>query len=157
MLIGVTAAAAAWLASIQPSPARWLLVWVVELALAGVIAVGMSARKAHALGVPMRSYAGRKLILAFTPPMVAGGLLTAAMVVQGDLGLVPGIWLALYGTGVMAAGTYSVRVVPMMGAAFIVLSAVALLAPINGDLLLGLGLGGLHLLFGLIIWRGYGG
>jgi hypothetical protein len=157
ILMGVTSVGAAWLASVQPTPWRWLLVWVVELVVAGALAVGLTARKAHAMGVPMRSYAGRKLILAFTPPMVVGGLLTAAAFASADYGLVPGIWLALYGTGVMAGGAYSVRVVPMMGAAFIALSAVALLAPVNGDLLLGLGLGGLHVLFGTVIWRRYGG
>ncbi|NIP81295.1 MAG: hypothetical protein GWM90_19605, partial [Gemmatimonadetes bacterium] len=57
MLIGVTAVVAAWLASLQPTPERWLGVWMVELVVAGVIAVGMSARKAHAQGERMRSYA----------------------------------------------------------------------------------------------------
>lgn len=157
VLIGVTAVVAAWLASLQPTPERWLGVWMVELVVAGVIAVGMSARKAHAQGERMRSYAGRKLLLAFAPPMLVGGLLTAAAYLAGELGLIPGIWLALYGTGVMTAGAYSVRVIPLMGAAFIALSAVGLLTPVSGDLLLALGLGGLHVGFGALIWRRYGG
>lgn len=165
VLIGLTAAGAAGLASVQSTPVAWLLVWLGELVLAGVLAVGMTARKARAQGVPMRSHAGRKLVLAFTPPMLVGGLLTGA--VFGGAGaveaaglvpeLVPGIWLGLYGAGVMTAGAYSVRVVPLMGAAFIGLAAVALLTPASGDLLLGLGLGGLHVLFGLVIWRNHGG
>lgn len=157
ILMGATSLGAAWLASVQPTPVRWLAIWLAELLLAGVIAVGLTRRKAHTMGVPMRSYAGRKLVLAFTPPMAVGGLLTAAAYAAGQHGLVPGIWLALYGTGVMAGGAYSVRVIPLMGAAFIGLSAIALLLPVNGDLLLGLGLGGLHLLFGLVIWRRHGG
>lgn len=157
VLIGLTALGAAWLAATRPTTAGWLAVWMVELALAGVIAVGMSARKAHAQGERMRSYAGRKLVLAFAPPMLVGGLLTAAAYLAGDVALVPGIWLGLYGTGVMTAGAYSVRVIPLMGAAFIALSAVALLTAVPGDLLLALGLGGLHLVFGGIIWRRYGG
>lgn len=157
VLIGLTAVAAAWLASVQGSPAGWLGVWMVELIVAGAIAVGMSARKAHAQGEQMRSYAGRKLLLAFAPPMVVGGLLTAAAYQAGDYGLIPGIWLALYGTGVMTGGAYSVRVIPLMGASFIALSAVALLTPADGDLLLALGLGGLHVVFGGIVWRRYGG
>ncbi len=89
--------------------------------------------------------------------MVVGGLLTAAAYLAGELVLIPGIWLALYGTGVMTAGAYSVRVIPLMGAAFIALSAVGLLTPVSGDLLLALGLGGLHVGFGALIWRRYGG
>lgn len=157
VLIGLTALVAAWLAAAQPTPDRWLAVWMVELVLAGVLAVGMSRRKARSQGERLRSYAGRKLLLAFLPPMAVGGLLTVAAWGAGDYHLVPGIWLALYGTGVVTAGAFSVRVIPLMGTAFIGLSAVALLTSLSGDLLLALGLGGLHVVFGAIIWRRYGG
>lgn len=157
VLVGVTAAVAAAAAAAQPTGSRWLAVWLVELAVAGLVAVGMTARKARAQGVSLRSHSGRKLVLAFTPPMVVGALLTAAAYQAADLALLPGVWLALYGAGVMTGGAYSVRVVPIMGAAFIALGGVALLAPVSGDLLLGLGLGGLHVLFGLIVWRRHGG
>lgn len=157
VLLGATAIGAAWLAAGQETPAAWLGVWLAELCLAGVIAVVMTVRKARAQGVPVRSHAGRKLVLAFTPPMAVGGLLTVAAYTAGHHGLIPGIWLGLYGAGVMTAGAYSVRVVPLMGGAFIALSAVGLLTPVPGDVLLALGLGGLHVLFGLIIWRYHGG
>ena len=157
ILVGVTATGAAWLASLQPSPGAWLAVWMVELGLAAVIAVGTTAWKARSQDVAMRSHAARKLILAFTPPMVVGGLLTVAAFASGERSLVPGIWLGLYGAGVMTGGAYSVRVIPIMGAALIGLATVALLAPVPGDLLLALGLGGLHVIFGLVIWRRYGG
>jgi hypothetical protein len=157
VLMGLTALAAAWVAAGQATPEGWLAVWTVELLVAGVIAVGLTARKAHAQGERMRSYAGRKLVLAFAPPMVAGGLLTGAAYLAGEMGLIPGIWLALYGAGVMTGGAYSVRAIPLMGASFIALSAVALLTPVDGDLLLALGLGGLLVVYGGIIWRRYGG
>lgn len=157
VVIGLTAGAAAWLASVQATPAAWLGVWLAELVVAAVIAMGSTVRKAHAEGVPMRSHAGRKLVLAFAPPMLVGGLLTAAAYPSGDYGLVAGIWLGLYGAGVMTAGAYSVRIVPLMGAAFIALAAVALLTPLSSNLLLALGLGGLHVVFGLVIWRRHGG
>lgn len=157
VLVGLTAAGAAVLAAAQPTPGRWLAVWVAELALAGVISVGMTARKARALGVPLRNHTGRKLLLAFSPPMVVGALLTAAAFLSADFELIPGIWLALYGAAVMTGGAYSVRAIPAMGAAFIAVGAVALLAPGTGDLLLGLGMGGLHAAFGLVIWSRYGG
>lgn len=57
----------------------------------------------------------------------------------------------------MTAGAHSVRAIPVMGAALIALAAVALLVPAAGDLLLGIGLGGLHVVFGVLIWRRYGG
>lgn len=157
ILMGLTAGVAAWIAALQATPVGWLSVWLVELVVAGGLAVGMTARKARAEGVSIRSHAGRKLILAFLPPMVMGGLLTAAAFSAGDYALIPGTWLGLYGAGVMTGGAHSVRIVPLMGAAFVACSAVALLTPVPGDLLLGAGMGGLHVLFGAIIWRRYGG
>lgn len=157
ILIGLTAVGAALVAALQGTPEAWLAVWVAELLLASVIGVGLTARKARAQGERMRSYAGRKLVLAFSPPMAVGGLLTVAAFAADAHALIPGVWLALYGAGVMTGGAYSVRVVPLMGASFIAMGALALLTPIPGDLALALGMGGLHVLFGLVIWRRYGG
>ena len=155
--VGVTAIAAAWLASRQASPGAWLLVWMLELPLAATLAVGLTARKARSQGGSLGFHMGRRLLLAFSPPMAVGALLTAALYLGGEVGLLPGVWLGLYGAGVMTGGAYSVRVIPVMGAAFIALAGVALLTTLPGDLLLGLGFGGLHVVFGLIVWSRYGG
>ena len=157
VVVGLTAIAATLIASGQPTQERWFAVWVAELLLAGMLSVGMTARKARALGVPLRSHTGRKLILAFSPPMAVGAVLTLAMWLSDSYGLLPGIWLSLYGAGVMTGGAYSVRAIPLMGAAFIGLGTLALLAPSMGDVLLGVGLGGLHIIFGVLVWRRYGG
>lgn len=154
---GVTAIVAARLASIQTSPEAWLLVWMLELALATAVVLGLTARKARSQGDSLWSHTGRKLLFAFSPPMAAGALLTASLYLSGGFGLLPGVWLALYGAGVMTGGAYSVRAIPIMGAAFIALAAVAMLTAVPGDLALGLGFGGLHIVFGLIVWRRYGG
>jgi len=157
-LIGVSALAAAVLAAAQPGFSRWLGVWLAEAALALALGGWALGRKAATAGVPLSTGPGRRFALAFAPPMVAGGLLTFALARGGLHAAIPGTWLLLYGTGVVAAGAFSVRVVPLLGVSFIMLGAVALLGPAGwGNALLAAGFGGLHLAFGLVIARKYGG
>jgi len=102
----------------------------------------------RALKVPLLSGPGRKVAFSLAPPMFVGVLLTVALYRGGSLSLIPGMWLLLYGTGVVTGGMFSVRVVPVMGFCFMLLGAVALFCPAAwGDLFMAAGFGGLHLLF----------
>lgn len=157
LIAGGSSVIAAWLSSRQISPAGWLTVWMIELVLAANVMLVLTAIKASAQGRPLWTGNGIKVLGAFAPAMIAGGLLTLALFLQGSVELLPGIWLSLYGAAVMTAGTHSVRIIPVMGAVFMGFGAVALLFPLAGNLMLGLGMGGLHLIFGAIVWRQYGG
>lgn len=156
--IGCTALVAAVVAAMQPDPTRWIGVWSIEALLALAIGGWTVARKAYAAGMPILSGPGHKLALSLAPPLLAGAMLTAVLFEAGLLWPLPGMWLLLYGTGVIAAGAFSVRIVPVMGLTFMMLGMFTLLAPVNwGDALMGFGFGGLHIIFGLLIaWR-YGG
>jgi hypothetical protein len=158
VFMGATAIAAAWIAASQPSTARWFAVWLGEAVLAMLIGMAAAGRKAAHFRVPLFSAPGRKFVAAFVPSMSAGALLTAVLFQAGVIRVLPGMWLLLYGAGVMAAGAASVRIVPLMGACFMAIGAVALLAPAAwGNGLLAAGFGGLHILFGVIISVRYGG
>lgn len=154
---GITALVASWLASIQPDPERWLLVWMGELALATVIASAFTWKKTRQLGLSMRLSTTRKLLSAFLPAMLVGGLLSLVFYQEQLIPLLPGIWLSLYGAAVITAGAWSVRILPAMGVVFMLLGAVALLTSVSADWLMAVGFGGLHIVFGTLIWRRYGG
>jgi hypothetical protein len=158
MMMGATALVAAGLAALQPTPGAWLAVWLAEAVLAVGIGGIALVRKARSLGVPLRSGAGRRYVLSLLPPMVAGALLTAALWLAGAVTLLPGLWLLLYGTGTITGGAFSVRLIPVMGVCFMALGTAALFAPFAwGNGLLAAGFGGLHLGFGWIIAKHYGG
>ena len=156
--MGGTALVAAWIASGQPTVERWMVVWVVEATVAVGIGAMAIRRKANRADLPILSGAGRKFVLSFLPPALAGVVLTVALWQAGADALLPGAWLLLYGAAVVTAGTFSVEIVPVTGVCFMVLGGLALLwAPAAGDASMALGFGGLHILFGTVIARKYGG
>ena len=156
--VGVTGCLAALLASRQPTPGRWLLVWLGTAVVATLVAAGTLTLKARRARVPLSTGPGRKFLLSFLPPVGAAVALTAALYAHGAAALLPGLWLLSYGAAVVTAGTFSVRVVPLMGTAFMGLGALALATPAAwGDAWMAAGFGGLHLGFGLLIARRHGG
>ncbi|HTY06675.1 MAG TPA: hypothetical protein VMC86_09175 [Gemmatimonadales bacterium] len=156
--VGVTALPAAWLAHRSPTVLGWLSVWLAEAAVALAIGGITMVRKARAVRDPVVSGPGRRVLLHFLPAFGSAAVLTGAIVLAGAPALLPGLWLLLYGTGVVAAGAFSVRPVPLMGICFLVLGTAALFTPPAwGDAWMAAGFGGLHLGFGAVIARSYGG
>lgn len=153
--IGTIAAVAAGL---QTGTRGWLATWLIAAAFAGAVGAASMYLKARRAGMSIATGPGRKFALALSPALVAAVPLTIVLLQTGSEALVAGVWLLLYGASVVAGGVFSVRPVPAMGACFMGLGAVALFAPaFYGDILLGLGFGGLHVTFGLWIARNHGG
>lgn len=157
-VIGITALFAALVASQQKTFAEWLAVWLVEAVVSLAIAGWTMYRKAHASDTSLLSQPGRKLIINLSPPMFVGALLTIVFYRAGLTGLLPGLWLLLYGTGVVTGGAFSVRPVPVMGLCFMFVGAGAMFCPEAwGDAFMAAGFGLLHVIFGFHIARNYGG
>ncbi|HUQ50003.1 MAG TPA: hypothetical protein VM056_04745 [Terriglobales bacterium] len=156
--IGVTALAAAWAASQQPTQERWLLVWVAEAVLALGLAAWSIGHKLQRANQSLVTGPARKVALSFTPPMLVGALLTWVMYDMGAIPMIHAMWLLLYGTGVMTAGAFSVSVVPVMGSCIFALGALSIFAPASwANLEMALGFGVVHIIFGSIIARRHGG
>lgn len=158
LAMGAIALSAAWFASGTESALTWLGIWVGAAVLSFSVAILAMARKSRLEGVPLLTGPARRFAWSVTPPLAAGGALTVALAQAGLTELLPGTWLLLYGTSVVTGGSHSVRPVPLMGAAFMLLGAAALLSPAGwGDAYMAAGFGGLHIVFGTVIWRKHGG
>ena len=156
--IGVTALVAAFLAAYQPTNRGWLVTWLVEAMISLLIAGWSMDRKARATQTPLLSGPGRKVAFSLSPPMIVGALLTVVLFRAGLTNAIAPMWLLLYGTGVVTGGMFSVSVVPVMGICFMVLGAVGLFTPAAwSNWLMAAGFGGLHIIFGTVIARKYGG
>jgi len=158
MLMGVSALGAAMLAASQTRLENWLAVWVAEAIFAVLIGAASAARKARVVKASLLSGPGRKFALGLAPSIFVAALLTGVLYRAGLYAVIPGIWLLLYGTGILSAGAFSVPVVPAMGVCFVALGAVAVFCPPEwSDWFLAAGFGGLHLIFGARIAARYGG
>lgn len=158
VLIGLTALVAAVLAERIGGAHRWMVVWGWELPLALFIGGVAMKRKAREADLKLLTGPGRKFVLSLAPPLIAGALISFALARVDSLDVLPGIWLLLYGAGVVTGGAFSVRVVPVMGFCFMSIGAVALfVSPDYGNWLMAAGFGITHIVFGLIIARRYGG
>ena len=159
ILMGLSALVAAPIAGPPDGTFRWIVIWFADAVVAATIALVAIAIKLKRSGTPLSKAAPAiRFALAFLPPLVAGMILTPVFVMMGLIARLPGCWLLLYGTAVATGGAFSVRVVPLMGICFMALGAVAFAAPAAwGHWLMALGFGGLHIVFGTIIARSYGG
>jgi hypothetical protein len=155
--IGLSALGAGFLAGAVPGP-TWLRVWIAEAGLALVVGVVATLWKTRTARLPILSGPVRKFGLALAAPSLAGAMLTLALAQQGSYALLPAAWLLLYGSGLLAGGTFSIRLVPVMGACFMALGVAAALAPTAlGPAAMVTGFGGLHVVFGALVVRGHGG
>ncbi len=170
--IGGSALVATWLAGRAETAGAWFWTWMAEAVLAAGGGVALMWRKMKRRGTardgaPL-SIPARKFLLGLVPAIASGAVLTFALVDLPSLlsgapvatlpRALPGLWLLLYGAGVVTAGMYSVRAVPLMGLALMATGTVALLVPaVPRDVTLALGFGVVQMGFGTWIARRHGG
>jgi hypothetical protein len=156
--VGVVAMLAALISRVRPTVEWRVGTWVATAAACIALSMWATARKARRSNISMVSGPAQKLALAFAPAMVVGALLTGALLRIGANQLLPGVWLLLYGTAVVAGGTFSVRIIPVMGLCFMTLGAASLFTPAwIGEWLMVGGFGLVHVVFGIQIARRHGG
>lgn len=158
ILMGVTACVAAYIATIQVGQLQSLAVWGVEATLAFCIGLLAMWQKSKIAGQSLFSTPSKKFAMSFAPPMIMGGVIVLGLLRYGHYEEMAPVCMLAYGAAVVCGGAFSVRVVPVMGWCFIALGALAFLLPTNyGNLMMALSFGVLHIVFGAIIARRYGG
>lgn len=159
ILMGATAAAAAYIANSQTSIRDWLIVWLAEALLAffvGLLAMWQKAKIAETS--LFFSAPARKMILNALPPMICGIFITLGLGRFGHFEMMIPVWILCYGAAVVCGGAFSVKAVPLMGWCFIAVGAGAFFLPTGyGNLMMALSFGFLHIVFGIIIARKFGG
>jgi len=150
--VGVLAALLCALPAFAP---HWFRIWVAAALAAFACGSALIAQQSLRSGTALFRGPTRKFLLCLCPALGVGLVLTAQLWLSGAPRMIPAMWLLMYGCGVLAASTMTVRPIALMGALFLGLGVAALeLPPAWGNLLLGAGFGGLHIVFGLAIGAG---
>lgn len=158
MLMGVTAVVAAYIAHQQTLVRDWFVTWLVEAALAFAIGLLAMWQKSRIADTSLLSTPARKFALSFTPPLVCGVAITLGLWRYGQFELMAPVWMLCYGASVVCGGAFSVRVIPVMGWFFIAIGAAAFALPAGfGNYLMAASFGFVHIIFGAIIAKNYGG
>ena len=158
MLMGATAIVAAYIALQQVTLRDRLIVWLTEACLAFAIGLLAMWQKSKIAKTSLFSAPARKFAFGFAPSLIAGVVITLGLWRFEHYEMMAPAWMLLYGAAVVTGGAFSVRIVPLMGWMFIGLGAIAIaLPPGYGNYLMGLSFGLLHIIFGAIIAKRYGG
>ena len=108
----------------------------------------VNARKSN---MKMWNSLASRMFLSQVPTLTVAGVLTLALTAQGQFGLIPTVWLCCYGLVMYSFSYFSDFYHQLQGALFIFLGVASCFGSgASSVILLGLGFGLLHLLFGLI-------
>ena len=152
VLMGAIGVAAGFAADRSQEPREWALIWLVAAGLALPVGAAAMVHRARSGGVDLSAGVARRFVLSLAAPVAAGVILSAGVLQRESYELLPAVWLTLYGTGVLVAGIFSIRLISVLGISFMGLGAAAAFAPWwLATVLVAVGFGGLHLLAGSIV------
>ena len=105
---------------LHPDPIAFVVIWSVAAALGFGINFAVVARTYGASPRHWERSLAFAALLDLIPAMMGGALLTCAMIWTDRIALLPGIWMVLFGTGVMASRRHVPRGCAWIGAAYVV-------------------------------------
>ena len=156
IVMGTIGALTAIAVSLPRWASHWLGIWLVAAVIALLLGGAMVARQVAHRGHSRYWGPARKFLLCLCPALLAGAVMTLVLWNAALTAAIPGMWLLLYGCAVLSASSVTsagiAKLICGMGALFVVLGATTFLLPANTHtLMLGVGFGGLHIVFGVRI------
>jgi hypothetical protein len=149
--VGLAASALSVIPRIQE---HWISIWPFAAVVAAGLGGALLVRPSSLYGLTPLGAHFRKFALCLFPSLFAGAVLTGVLWYSGMQRALPGIWLLLYGCGLMTVSIVTASIIATMGALFIAFGLLAFLVPVPYQIfLLGAGFGGLHILFGILVRR----
>ena len=124
-----------------------LVLLVISSATVTIMAYAKAKRHHLPFGFDSRM---RKMMFSFMIPMVAGGLLSLAMILQGHYGLTSSIMLIFYGLALVECQHYTYPAMRFLGYGEILLGLIDCFVVHQALLFWFLGFGVLHILFGIL-------
>lgn len=131
---------------------NWVAGWTVAAITAVLLALLISSWHIRTTGKSIYVGGVMRFWLSLMPGFISAAVLTWLFVEINQTSYLPALWLLLYGVAVTAASHHSIALVRWMGIGFLILGSVSVFFP-SGNIAMGLGFGGLHLFFGLLITR----
>ncbi len=143
--------------ALGPDPVQFPIAFLAVWAAVIIVAVGadyvLMKRRAARVGKHVLSRLGRQMVIASTPGLGTGAIVTLYLLQHKMLGDVYPFWMLAYGIAVCATGLFSQREVSYLGSAFLLAGAATLFAPPLGLPMMAVSFGGFHILYGIAMSR----
>jgi hypothetical protein len=134
---------------------RFVSVWSAVLLIAAAAQFVLTAVKARQRGEALWTPIARTAFAALLGPGMAGVAGSVVLIETGRFDMLPGLWLLLYGCGLWAVSFFAPLFLRVLGVAFMILGLCAWHSAEQSALWLGLGFGGLHLVFSGVVLARY--
>jgi hypothetical protein len=130
-----------------------LAVAMLVVALAG--ALYFTWKKTRKEGVSFWNNASRSMVAHIAIPMAAGGLFALNFLFEGQEMYIAPTCLVFYGLALINGSKYTLSDIKYLGICEVVLGCICLFVPGYGLAFWAIGFGGLHILYGIIMWNKY--
>jgi hypothetical protein len=133
------------------------LILVAIAVLVASVATGwlFSVRKAKKLNTKIWNETSRRLLMNLLVPLVVGGIFTLVLIYHGHYNMVASSVLIFYGLALINASSNLYDEMRYLGNCEIIVGLIAAFLPGFGLYFWALGFGGLHILYGVVMYKKY--